>query len=481
MLKIKTKKFIYVLFGIFIGFSFAFILTIINNNNSINADNSIKEEKDYEEGMETFKEALKIIRDNYVEEDNVSDYQKLFYGGIKGVLQSLEDPYSFFLDEQDWQNMESDLKGSFVGIGIYIQEDPQNEGIIEIISPIETSPGFRAGIKPGDKIIEIDGVKTAGNDFDYNKDLIKGKEGTYVELSIRRIGYDDLIKIKVKREVVKEITVRGYMLDKKVGYVKIISFNEETDEELVTTLQELKEKGIKSFILDLRNNPGGLLHIAVRCADRFLNKGKICYTRGRNTIYNSNYYAKKFNTKVDKDVPVVILVNENSASASEIFTGALKDSNRAVIIGTKTYGKGMVQRLIQLKSTNEPIGLRLTIQKYFTPNGTDINKVGITPDIVVKKHIEYNQNDYFYLYKIRNNDGGKDLIEEFYIKNPDFTQKDINEFYKKLIKEGYNISKKILTSEIIKERKKYSFIPYDLDNDIQLKTAYEKIKDKLRK
>ncbi len=275
----------------------------------------------------------------------------------------------------------------------------------------------------------------------------------------------------------KEITVKGYMLNKKVGYVKITTFNEETDEELVTTLKELKEKGIQSFILDLRDNPGGLLHIAVRCADRFLNKGKICYTRGRNTIYNSNYYAKKFNTKVDKDVPIVILVNENSASASEIFTGALKDSNRALIVGTKTYGKGMVQRLIKLKTSDKPTGLRLTIQKYFTPNGTDINKVGITPDIVVKRHIEYNQNDCFSVYRIRNTEEGKDLIQEFYIKKPNFNKEDINEFHKELTKKGYYINKEILTAEVIREREKYSFVPYDLDYDTQLKTAYDKIKE----
>lgn len=479
MKRVKTCKLFYIFIGLFIGFAIGFLFTVIGTN-TITADTDTKEIEEYKKGVETLKEALQIIRENFVEEDKILEYDSLFYGAIEGVVDSLGDPYSSFLDEEEWQNMENDLKGSFVGIGIYIQEDPENKGIIDIISPIETSPAFRAGIKPGDKIVEIDGKTIKGNDFADNKDLIKGEEGTYVELGIMRIGYDEVIKLKVKREVVKEITVKGYMLDKKVGYVKITSFNEDTDEELVKTLQELKEKGIKSYILDLRDNPGGLLHIAVRCADRFLDIGKICYTRGRNTLYNSNYYAKKFNTKVDKDIPIVILINENSASASEIFTGALKDSDRAVVVGTKSYGKGMVQRLIPLKSTDNTAGLRLTIQKYFTPKGTDINKVGISPDIEVKRDIEYTQNDFFCIYKIRNTKDGKDLIMEFYTGNQDFTEKDISEFYKKLSKKGYDISKEILTAEILREKQKYSFIPYDLNYDIQLKTAYENIKKQIR-
>ncbi len=433
-------------------------------------------DKTYEESISLFEEAFKRIVTEYVDEKAVSDYNKLFYGAISGMLSSLNDPYSYFLDDVEWKILEEEIQGSFVGVGVYVVEDENEKGVVVVVSPIEGSPAYRMGIKPGDRILSIDGIETKGGDFNYNIDLIKGKEGTYVEFIIERIGVDKPIKIKVIREVVKEVTVKGYILNKKIALIKIIGFNEDTDKDLTNTLKELKTKGTKGYIIDLRDNPGGLLDSAVKCVDKFVDNGKICYTKGRYEKDNNDYYAIKTDTQIRSE-PIIVLVNENSASASEIFAGAMKELGRAVIVGTKTFGKGLVQKIIPLKSSKIQVGLKLTIQKYFTPNGTDIDKVGIMPDIEVIIP-PYSEDDDFYIYKIRHKNK-TDLIKEFYVKNQGFNDNDINKFHSKLVELGYNISIYALKCELIKERNKYNIIPYDLENDIQLIKAFEEISSKV--
>lgn len=462
-------KYLYLLIGILIGFLSGVLINSAPQKMTAQYNNP-----EYQKALKVFNEALDYTMKHYVEEDKVSNYRKLFYGAIDGMLKSIGDNYSYFLDEEDWERMEIDITGSFVGVGMYILEDEDEKGVIIVISPIEDAPAWTAGIRPGDRIIEIDGIPTNENDFDFNRNLIKGEENTYVTFKIERIGYIEPIKIRVRRGLVKEVTVKGYMIDEETGYIKISGFNEETDKDLIKTLKELKLKGIKKYIVDLRNNPGGLLDISVRCIDRFVEAGKICYTQGRYEDENTIYYARNFTTELDETMPLIVLVNENSASSSEIFAGALKELKRAKIIGTKTFGKGLVQRIYPLQTADNLIGISLTIQKYFTSSGTDINQIGILPDIEINLP-EYTQDDYFFIHKIRNYENNRDLIREFYINNPDFTELDIDKFLEKLRKMDMNIGKFALQSEIIYERNKYNIVPFDLEYDIQLKRAYKEI------
>ncbi|MCM8804617.1 MAG: S41 family peptidase [Candidatus Omnitrophica bacterium] len=322
--------------------------------------------------LELFIDALKIVRDNYVEP---VENKKLIYGALKGMLMSL-DPYSAFLEPELKKELQIETKGEFEGVGMEIT---LKDGIVTVVSPIEDTPAWKAGIKEGDKIIEIDGKSTKGMSTMEAAKMLRGKKGTKVTISILREGAQNLIKITLERDIIKIKSVKSKIYD-SIGYIRLTGFQENTSEDLKKVINEFNEKNIKGLILDLRNNPGGLLNIAIEVSEFFLPPNKlIVYTQGRDKKDTAKFYSRKDQLWRK---PIILLVNGGSASASEILFGALKDNYPNFLsIGTKTFGKGSVQNLISLPDGS---AIKLTIAKYYTPKGICIEGEGIEPDIEVK-------------------------------------------------------------------------------------------------
>jgi len=332
------------------------------------------------EDLKVFTEVLTIVEKSYVEEVSVSD---LIQGAIKGMMASL-DPHSAFMNADAYKEMQVDTRGEFGGLGIQIG---MKNSLLTVISPIEDTPAFNAGIKAGDVIIKVDDESTKDMTlFDAVKKM-RGPKGTSVVITIVREGWKEPKDFTIVRDIIKIKSVKHKMLEDGIGYVKINQFQERTADELETALKDITKKEAKSLILDLRNNPGGLLKSAVDVSDKFLPPGKlVVYIKGRNGD-KTEYF-----TQGDKDhytFTTIVLVNQGSASASEIVAGALKDWDRAVILGVPTFGKGSVQSVIPL---GDGSALRLTTAKYYTPKGISIQNTGIEPDIEVKIPIE-NESD----------------------------------------------------------------------------------------
>lgn len=330
---------------------------------------------DYE-SMELFTDVLAIVKKSYVEE---VDTKKLIYGAINGMLSSL-DPHSSFMPPDMYKEMKIDTKGSFGGLGIEITI---KDGILTVISPIEDTPAFRAGIKAGDQILKIDDRFTKDMSIMDAVKRMRGAKGTKVTLTVVREGFDKPKEFTLVRDIIQVKSVRFKTLDSGYGYVRIAQFQEKTDDDLVKALKTLREENggtLKGLVLDLRNDPGGLLDQAVKVADHFVEEGLIVYTEGREQGSRMQFTARKGGT--EPPYPMVVLINGGSASASEIVAGALQDHKRAVIMGTQSFGKGSVQTIIPLSDDS---GLRLTTARYYTPNGRSIQAKGITPDIIVER------------------------------------------------------------------------------------------------
>lgn len=316
----------------------------------------------------------KYIKENYLRD---VDDSKLMDGQLKGLLQSLEDPYSSYMNQDEFESLLQQTAGSFGGIGVVVT--PGDDNFITVVSPIEDTPGERAGIKSGDKIIKVDGIEFLAENMDKAVKVMKGEPNTKVVLTIMRKaknGSNDIFDIEIVREMIRLVTVKSNIIDDDIGYIKITSFDEITYKDFKTELDILGKKGIKGLIIDLRNNPGGLLDICVAIADELLGEGVIVYTQTKD---GKRIYEKSNKSMVD--YPLALLVNEGSASASEILAGAIKDHKRGLLIGTTTFGKGVVQRL---KPLDDGSGLKLTISEYFTPNGINIHGIGIDPDITIE-------------------------------------------------------------------------------------------------
>ncbi|MRR55948.1 MAG: S41 family peptidase [Deltaproteobacteria bacterium] len=330
---------------------------------------------DYE-SIELFTDVLKIVQKNYVEE---VDTKKLVYGAINGMLSSL-DPHSSFLPPDMYKELKIETKGSFGGLGIEITV---KDGFLTVISPIEDTPAFRAGIKAGDQILKIEEKLTKDMTIIDAVKRMRGPKGSKVTITIMREGFDKPKEYTLVRDIIQVKSIKFNTLDDGYGYVRIAQFQEKTDEDLLKALSALKaENGgsLKGLILDMRNDPGGLLDQAVRVAEHFIAEGELLvYTEGRDQDSKMRFTSRK--GKKEIGYPMVVLINGGSASASEIVAGALQDHNRAVILGTQSFGKGSVQTIIPL---SEDSGLRLTTAKYFTPKGRSIQAKGITPDIVVE-------------------------------------------------------------------------------------------------
>jgi len=333
----------------------------------------VQAKSDAYEELKAFTQALELVRRSYVENP---DTKELVQGAIRGMISSL-DPHSSYMTERQFKEMNMDIKGEFTGVGIQIGVKNQQ---LMVIAPIEDTPGFRAGLAAGDKILKINDEWTKDMAIDQAVDKMRGPRGTPVRLLIIRDGWDKPREFKIVRDVIRVQSVKSKMLDNEIGYVKIIQFQGQTAEELEKALKDLDAKGAKKLVLDLRNDPGGLLDASVDVSGKFLPKKKlVVYLQGRQSSERKDFLTS--DGGAPRDYPMVVLVNTGSASASEIVAGALQDSKRAVILGTQTFGKGSVQTVFPLEGGG---GIRLTTAKYYTPSGRSIQNVGITPDIEVK-------------------------------------------------------------------------------------------------
>ena len=329
---------------------------------------------DYE-SIELFTDVLSIVKKSYVEE---VDTKKLIYGAINGMLSSL-DPHSSFMPPDTYKEMKIDTKGAFGGLGIEITV---KDGILTVISPIEDTPAFKAGIKAGDQILKIDDKFTKDMTITDAVKKMRGVKGTKVTLTIMREGFEKTKEFVLERDIIQVKSVKSKVLDDGFGYVRISQFQEKTDDDLEKALKSLQaEKPLKGLVLDLRNDPGGLLEQAVRVCEHFTEEGQlIVYTEGREKDSKMRFTSRKGGK--EPNYPIVVLINSGSASASEIVAGCLQDHKRAVVMGTQSFGKGSVQTIIPLSDNS---GLRLTTARYFTPSGRSIQAKGITPDIVAEK------------------------------------------------------------------------------------------------
>lgn len=333
----------------------------------------IKKEKDTYEKLKIFSEILALLEANYVEEVKSDD---LLNGAIRGMLKTL-DPHTTYLPPESYKQMRVDTSGKFGGLGIEISI---RKGVLTVVSPIEDTPAYNVGIKAGDKIIMIEGESTLDLTLPEAVSLLRGKRGTSVNITVYREGVKKPLEFTIKRDIIKIKSVKKKIYPNKIGYIKIKSFTRSTSSDLDKALAEFSAKQVSKLVLDLRNNPGGLLNQAVEVSDRFLNvENLIVYTQGRTEDQNMRFTTHESTNYVD--YPMIILVNGGSASASEIVAGALQDLGRAVILGSQTFGKGSVQTIIPLSDGS---ALRMTTARYFTPSGKVIQEKGITPDIMVE-------------------------------------------------------------------------------------------------
>ena len=358
--------------------SFKYILTItvvilLNISNKVYSQNI---DKLYEK-IDLFAEVLEKIQNEYVEE---VDQAEIIDSAINGALQSL-DPFSAYMNPKIFKESRSETSGEFGGLGIEVSME---SGVIKVIAPIDDTPASKAGIKAGDYIVKINGEQVQGKTLMEAVNLMRGPVGTSIEITVRRKGLRKAKIFKITREIIEIKSVISKIVDNKVGYLRLRAFNENSSNQLKKEISKIeKNKKLVGYILDLRNNPGGLLSQAVTISDFFLNDGEIVSTKGRKKRENRKFFAKK-GDKIDGK-PLIVLINNGSASASEIVAGALQDQKRAILLGETTFGKGSVQSIIPLKNRG---AIRLTISKYYLPSGKSISEVGVVPDIKVEEEDE---------------------------------------------------------------------------------------------
>ena len=345
---------------------FFFLNILFYINFSISAENNIYKK------IDLFGEVLEKINEEYVDEINQS---KSMDSAINGLLQSL-DPYSSYMSPETFNEMQTETSGEFGGLGIEVSME---SGVVKVISPIDDTPASRAGIKAGDYIVKIEDTQVQGKTLGEAVDLMRGPIGSSIELIVRRKGKKKALTFNITREIIEIQSVKADLLEKNIGYIRLTSFNENSGEQIEDKIKNLeKNQDIKAYILDLRNNPGGLLSQAIKISDFFLDNGEIVSTKSRNVSENRKWFARKGDLTNGKTL--VVLINYGSASASEIVAGALKDHKRAIILGENSYGKGSVQSIIPLKNKG---AIRLTVAKYYLPSGKSISEVGVIPDIEV--------------------------------------------------------------------------------------------------
>ena len=356
----RFKVYLIILFSIF------FFVSPINST-----------EVDIYKKIDLFGEVLEKINKEYVDEVNQSESMD---SAINGLLQSL-DPYSAYMSPKIFEQMQTETSGEFGGLGI---EVGMEAGVVKVISPIDDTPASKAGLKAGDYIVKINNTQVQGKSLSEAVDLMRGPVGSGIELTVRRIGEKKALVFNIVREVIQVQSVKSEVLEDDIGYIRLTSFNDNSSDQIEKQIKKLKKnESLNSYILDLRNNPGGLLSQAIKISDFFLDNGEIVSTKSRKASENRKWFAKKGDLTNGKKL--IVLINYGSASASEIVAGALKDHKRAILLGENSYGKGSVQSIIPLKNKG---AIRLTVAKYYLPSGKSISEVGVSPDIEIGEENE---------------------------------------------------------------------------------------------
>ena len=352
-----------------LGIYFLFIFTFIQGVNS--------SENDIYKKIDLFGEVLEKINKEYVDEINQSESMD---SAINGLLQSL-DPYSAYMSPEIFNEMQTETSGEFGGLGIEVSME---SGVVKVITPIDDTPASRAGIKAGDYIVKINNIQVQGKSLSEAVELMRGPIGSGIELTVRRRGEKKALIFNVVREIIQVQSVKADLLEKNIGYIRLTSFNENSDKQIEKKIKDFeKNKDVTAYILDLRNNPGGLLSQAIKVSDFFLNNGEIVSTKSRKASENRKWFADQGDLTNGKTL--IVLINYGSASASEIVAGALKDHKRAILIGENSFGKGSVQSIIPL---NNKGAIRLTVAKYYLPSGKSISEVGVSPDIEIDEETD---------------------------------------------------------------------------------------------
>ena len=358
------KKFILITSIFFLIFNLSYSSSSRGNENNI-----------YKK-IDLFSEVLDKVKKEYVED---IDQSEVMDAAINGVLQSL-DPYSAYMSPSMYKEMATETSGEFGGLGIEVSMEA---GVVKVISPIDDSPASKAGIKAGDYIVKINNIQVQGKSLTEAVELMRGPIGSEINITIRRVGVKKALNFKIKRAVIEVASVKSEIKNKNIGYIRLTSFNENSSDQVKDKINIFKKKNIKYYILDLRNNPGGLLSQAIKISDFFLDKGEIVSTKSKKDSENRRWFAKKGDILDGKTF--VVLINYGSASASEIVAGSIKDHKRAILIGERTYGKGSVQSIIPLKNDG---AIRLTVSKYYLPSGDSISDVGVIPDFEISEENE---------------------------------------------------------------------------------------------
>lgn len=417
-----------------------------------------------------FQSAFEFILENYVDEVQP---KALYEGAMQGMFDALGDPYSSFLTDAMMSDLNDTTTGKFGGIGLYISKPvadpakPDARLFVEVVSPIEDTPGWRVGIMPGDQITHIDGEATEPFTMDEVLKRLRGEPGTAVTITILRgqaLSFDETIT----RAMIEVPTVKRAMLPDKSGYLRIIEFTPQTIARVRESLDWFKSQGYKALVVDLRNNPGGLLQSVIQVADLFLERGVIVSTKSRNRYENAVYQAKP-DLVVPKDMKVVVLINKGSASASEILAGALKDHKRAYLVGENSYGKGSVQQVLPLGDT----GFKLTMSRYYTPSDANIDKKGIAPDLEVKEPALSPAEEESLSGLIK-----RDVFAAFAAANPNASPSQVAEYVQGLRNAGSPVSERVLKKMLRNQLERTSIAPiYDLEYDLQLNAALQAISD----
>ena len=348
---------------------FLFII-FFSNGNAAN-------ENDIYKKIDLFSEVLDKINKEYV--DDV-DQSEAMDAAINGVLQSL-DPYSSYMSPDSFKDMKTETSGEFGGLGI---EVGMEHGVVKVISPIDNTPASKVGVKAGDYIVKIDDIQVQGKSLTEAVDLMRGPVGSDIKITVRRRGEKNALTFIITRDIIKVASVKSKIIDEKTGYLRLTSFNENSSDQIEDKIKEFnKNNKVENYILDLRNNPGGLLSQAIKISDFFLDNGEIVSTKSKRKYENRKWFAKKGD--ILNENTLIVLINYGSASAAEIVAGALQDHKRAILIGESTYGKGSVQSIIPLKNDG---AIRLTVSKYYLPSGKSISDVGVTPDIEISENTD---------------------------------------------------------------------------------------------
>ncbi len=413
-----------------------------------------------------------FVQQNYVDE---IDPKILYEGALKGMLDAIGDPYTLYLDEDYMRDLSDTTSGSFGGVGLSIskaaESTPGKPAYVEVASPIEDTPGAKAGIQAGDLITAIDGLPTPSMTMNEVLQHLRGEIGTPVTVTILR-GSSMKFDVTLIRALIEVPTVKYGMIEgTKIGYARLIQFTPDTAQRLQDALDSFEKNGYKGLIIDLRDNPGGLITSAVDVADKFIDNGPIVSTKSRLLFENSQFSANKENTTVKSGIPIVVLINKGAASASEIVSGALKDYHLAYLVGERTYGKGSVQQVIPLSNTD---GIKITMARYYTPSDMNIDKIGIPPDLEVKNLKEFSEEEekrYVDMVK-------SEIINKAVEKKPNMTEAEIAAAAKEIVKEYPFDERLIRRLNRVQVQKTQPSALYDLDYDMQLKSAIDVVQNK---